>query len=115
MLLTWGPTMVEVMKIMVTSLKGSHACTATVRAPNPAAGHLCVAHAYIGDSQTPTGKSGTVSRVVTVLFSWVLMHKVLLCPPRVYFPVLCKLWQLCGGANGDLFQEDLCHTHTQSP
>ena len=72
-------------------------------------------HAYIGDSQTPTGKSGTVSRVVTVLFSWVLMHKVLLCPPRVYFPVLCKLWQLCGGANGDLFQEDLCHTHTQSP
>ena len=24
-------------------------------------------HAYIGDSQTPTGKSGTVSRVVTVL------------------------------------------------
>ena len=31
--------MVEVMKIMVTSLKRSHACTATLSAPNPAAGH----------------------------------------------------------------------------
>ena len=28
-------------------------------------------------------------------------HKVLLCPPRVYFSVLCKFWQLCGGVNGD--------------
>ena len=35
---TWGQTMVEVMKIMVTSLKRSHACTATVHAPNPVAG-----------------------------------------------------------------------------
>ena len=72
-------------------------------------------HAYIRDSWTPTGKSGTVSCGVTVLFSWVLVHKVLLCPLRVYFPVLPKLWQLCGGVNGDLLQEDLCHTHTQSP
>ena len=31
---------------------------------------------------------------VTVPFSWVLVHKVLLCPPRVYFPVLCNFWQL---------------------
>ena len=37
------------------------------------------------------------------------VHKVLLCPPRVYFPVLCKFWQLYGGVNGDLQQEDLCH------
>ena len=28
---------------------------------------------------------------------------------------LCKFWQLYSGVNGDLFQEDLCHTHTQSP
>ena len=33
-----------------------------------------------------------------------------LCPPRVYFPVLCKFWQLYGGVNGDLLQEGLCHT-----
>ena len=31
--------MVEVMKIMATSFKRSHACTATLSAPNPAAGH----------------------------------------------------------------------------
>ena len=56
-----------------------------------------------------------VSCGVTVPFSWVLVHKVLLCPPRVYFPVLCKFWQLSGVINGDLLQEDLCHTHTQNP
>ena len=31
--------MVEVMKIMVTSFKRFHACTATLHTPNPAAGH----------------------------------------------------------------------------
>ena len=32
-------------------------------------------------------------------------------------PGLCKFWQLCGGANGDLLQEGLCHTQVciQSP
>ena len=33
-------------------------------------------------------------------------------------PVLCKLWPLYGGINGDLLQEGLCHTQvcsTQSP
>ena len=43
------------------------------------------------------------------------MPKVLLCPPRVYFPVLCKFWQVHSGVNGNLLQEGLCHTHTQSP
>ena len=38
LLFTWGQTMVEVMKIMVTSLKRSQVCTATVHAPNTAAG-----------------------------------------------------------------------------
>ena len=37
--LTWGHAIVEVMKIMVTSFKKSHACTATLSAPSPAAGH----------------------------------------------------------------------------
>ena len=55
-----------------------------------------------------------VSCGVTVPLSWVLVHKVLLCPLRVYFPVLCKFWQLYGGVNGDLLHEDLCHTHTQN-
>ena len=71
--------------------------------------------AFTRDCWTPRGKSGTVFCGVTVPFSWVLMHKVLLCPPRVYFPVLCKFWQLYGGVNGDLLQEDLCHTHNPEP
>ena len=39
LLFTWGQTMVDVMKIMATSFKRPHACTATLSAPNPAAGH----------------------------------------------------------------------------
>ena len=35
----WGQTTVEVMKIMVTSFKRSHAYTATLTSPNSAAGH----------------------------------------------------------------------------
>ena len=41
-----------------------------------------------------------------------------LCPPSVYFPVLCKFWQLCGGVNGNLLLKGLCHTQVcciQSP
>ena len=37
--LTRGQTMVEVMKIMGTFFKRSHACTVALSAPNPAAGH----------------------------------------------------------------------------
>ena len=76
-------------------------------------------HASAGDSWTLTGKSGSVSRGVTPPFSWVQVRtRFCLCPPRVYFPVLCKFWQLCGGVNGDLLQEGLCHAQvscTQSP
>ena len=39
LLFTWGQTMMEAMKIEVTSLKRSIARTATLSAPNPAAGH----------------------------------------------------------------------------
>ena len=38
LLFTWGQTVVEVMKLMETSFKTSHAGTATLRTPNPAAG-----------------------------------------------------------------------------
>ena len=52
-------------------------------------------------------------------FLLVLVHtRFCLCPPRVYFPVLCKFWQLYGGVIGNLLQEGLCHTQvccTQSP
>jgi len=39
LLFTWGGTMVEVMKIMVTSFKRTHVGTAALSAPSPAAGH----------------------------------------------------------------------------
>ena len=110
LLFTWGQTMVEVMKIMVTSLKRSHACTSTVHAPNPAAGR----HWPTPSPETPR-QLQKVSCGVTVPFSRVLVHKIQLCPRRVYFPVLCKFWLLYDGVNGDLLQEDLCHSHTQSP
>ena len=75
-------------------------------------------HTSARDSWTLTGKSGSVSCWVTAPFSWDLVHKVLLCSLRIYFPVLCKFWQLYGGVNGSLLQEGLCHTQVcciQSP
>ena len=41
-------------------------------------------------------------------------HKFLFVPCPVS-PVLCKFWQLCGGVNGDLLQEGLCHTQVCCP
>ena len=71
-------------------------------------------HASTGDSWTLTGKSGSVSCGVTAPFSWVLVHKGLLCPPRVYFPVLCKFWQLHGGLMATS-AEGLCHLMSAAP
>ena len=108
LLFTWGQTMVEVMKTMVTTLKSSHACTATLSAPNP--------EAATTSPRLHQKFLNTHWQVWVSLFcghcSFLLgpAHKVLLCPPRVYFPALCKFWQLYGGVNGDLLQEGLCHT-----
>ena len=117
LLFTWGLTMVEVMKIMGTSFKRSHACTATLTDPNTAAGHhkpmpplKTLGHYWESLAQSLVGS------LLLSPGSW--CTKFCLCPPRVYFPVLCKFWQLYGGANGNLLQEGLCHTLfwcTQSP
>ena len=56
-----------------------------------------------------------ISCGVTVPFSWVLVHMALLCPPRVYFPVLCKFWQLYSGVNGNLLQEDYAIPTPRAP
>ena len=118
LLLTWGKTMVEVMKIMPTSFKRSHGSYCYTQCPQPCS-KPPPTHASTGDSWTLPGKSGSVSCGVTASFSWVLVStRFCLCPSRVYFSVLCKFWQLFGGINGDLLQEGLCHTHvccTQSP
>ena len=94
---------------MVTSFKTSHAGTATCSAPNPAAGLLrptppleTPGHSRASPGQCPVGS------LLLSPGSWCL--RFFLCPPRDYFPVLCKFWQLYGGVNGDLLQEGLCHT-----
>ena len=90
-----GWNMVEIMKIMVTSFKWSQACNWYTQCPQPCS-RPPVTHASTGDSWTHPGKSGSVSCWVTAPFSWVLMHtRFYLCPPSVYFPVLCKFLQLC--------------------
>ena len=78
-----------------TSFKSSHAHTAALSAPNPAASHCWPTP--LPDSWTLMGKSGSVSCGVTPLSSWVLMHTTFyLCPRRVCFPspmwVLAALW-----------------------
>ena len=97
------------MKIMAISFKRSHECIATLSAPSPGTGH----HWPMPLPETPghLGKSGSVSCGVLAPFSWVLVHtRLCLCPPRIFFPVLCKFWRLYDRVNGDLLQEGLCHT-----
>ena len=69
--------MVEVMKIMATSFKRSHACTATLSTPNPAASHHCPTPLL--ETWTLLGKSDSVSSGVTAPFSWVLVHTSFCC------------------------------------
>ena len=71
------------MKIMVTSFKRSHAWTATLSVPSPAAGH----HQSTPPPETPGHLQASLDHLqcgVTASFSWVLVHtKLCLCPPRV--------------------------------
>ena len=77
--------MVEVMKIMATSFKRSHAGTATLSAPNPAA---ATADPRLRQGLLDSSGQVWVSLLgVTATNSWALMHaRYCLCPPRVYFP-----------------------------
>ena len=108
------PKMVEVM----VTFKRSHACTATFSAPNPSAGH----HQPMPLPETPGHSWASLgqSLVGSLLLSpgsWCTQGSVCALQESVS-PVLCKFWQLYGGANGNLLQEGLCHTQvccTQSP
>ena len=75
---------------MVTSLKRSQACIATVHALNSAAGHHphrkvqdILLWGYCSFLLGPGAQGSVVSS-------------------KSLFPILCKLWQLYGGVNGDL-------------
>ena len=116
--LTWGQTMVEVMKIMETSFKKSHACTVTLSAHDPAAGHhwLRPPPETPGYSWASLGES-LVGSLLLSPGSWCTQGSVCALQESVS-PVLCKFWWLCGGIKGDLLQDTLCHTQvccTQSP
>ena len=88
--------MVEVMQTMATSFKRPHAHTATLSAPEPAAGHY---------QPTPPPETPGHSQQVWVsllwgpcFFLWVqVLTRFCLCPPRVCSPVLCTFWRLYGG------------------
>ena len=100
----------EVMKIMLTSFKRSNACPDTLSAPNPAAGHCqpTPLQETPGHSQASLGQS-LVGPLLLSPGSWCTQGSACALQESVS-PVLCKLWQLCGGVNRILFQESLCHT-----
>ena len=78
--LTWDQTMVEVMKIMVTSFKRSSACTATLRAPDPAAGH----HGSMSPLETPVHSWASVGQSLErslLLFPGPWCAQPCFCPP----------------------------------
>ena len=110
--------MVQIMKIMVTSFKMSHACTAALSVPDPAAGHL--RPTSMSESPGHSWKSLGQSLVGSLLLSpgsWCLQGFICDLQESVS-PVLCKFWWLYGGVNSDLLQQGLCHTQvccTQSP
>ena len=99
LLFTWCQTLVEVMKIMATSFKRSHA---TLSAPNPAAGHhwpMPLLETF-GHSRASLGQS-LVGSLLLSPGSWCLHVSVCALQESVS-PVLCKFWWLCGGVNGNL-------------
>ena len=106
------------MKIMATSFKRSHAHTATLSAPDTAAGH----HRPTPLPETPRHSRASLgqSLVESLLPSpGSSCAQSFVCALHMSVsPVLCKFWQFCGVSNGDLLQQGLCHTQvycTQSP
>ena len=105
--LIWGQTILEVMRIMATSFRRSHACTAALgQCPWPCS-RPPLTHASTRGPWTLPGKFGSVSFGVTAPFFWVLVHKFFCVPSKSLFP---QFRQLYGGVNSDLLQEGLCHT-----
>ena len=108
--------MVEVMKIMTSSFKRSHARTATLRAPNPAAGHGWPTPPPETPGRASLGQSLAGSLLLSP-GSWCTQGSVWALQ-EIVSPVLCKFWCLHHGVNGDLLPEGVCHTQvycTQSP
>ena len=78
--------------------------------PQPAAGHV----RFTSPPDTPGHTRASLGQSLVGLplqVPWVLVHtSFCLCPLRVCFPSpFFKFWWLCGGVNGHLLQEGLCH------
>ena len=87
--------MVGIRKIMATLFKRSHACTATLSAPSPAAGH----HRPTSPLKTPGHSQASLGQSLMGHCSFLLgpgAHKVLFVPSKSLFPspveVLSALW-----------------------
>ena len=116
LLFDWGQTKVEVMKIMATSFKRSHAGTATLSAPSPAAGH-----------HRPRLRQRLLDTPGQVWVSPVWGHCSFLLgpgaqgsvvPSKSLFPSPLQVLAALRWVNGDLLQEGLCQAQvccTQSP
>ena len=102
--------MVEVMKIMATSFKKSHVHSVALGASNPAAGHcrLTPPLETPGHSWACLGQF-LVGSLLLSPGSWCTQGFVSAFQESVS-PVLCKIWWFCGGVDGDLLQDGLCHT-----
>ena len=88
LLFTWGQTMVEVMKIMVTSFNRSHAGTATLNAPNPASGQ----HRPMPPLETPGHSWASLVSLLWGHYSFLLgpgVHKFLFMHSKTLFPQPC--------------------------
>ena len=112
--LTWGQTMVEVMKIMETSFERSHAWTATLGAPDSTADH-CLPTPLPetpGHSWASLGQS--LVRSLPFLLGPGAQGSVYAHQESVS-PVLCKFWQLYGGVNGNLLQEGFAIPRAAAP
>ena len=109
--LTWGQTMVEVMKIMATSFKRSHALSA----PDPAAGHSWP----MPLPETPNTHGQVWLSLLWGHCSFLLgpgAHKFLFVPSKSLLPQSCvSSSSSMVGFNGHLLQEGLCHTQVYAP
>ena len=88
LLFTWGQTVVQVMKIMATSFKRSHAVTASLSAPDPAAGH----RRPTPPLETPGHSRASLGQ--SLVWSLLLSpgsgaHKALFVPSQCLFPQSC--------------------------
>ena len=98
--------MVEVVKIIATSFKRSHACTAL-----PPTLKQATANPRLCQRLLDTHGHVWVSFCgVIICFSWVLVHTSLCALQKSVSLVLCKLLWFYGWVIGNLLQEGLCHT-----